>query len=158
MIHLFCIYWLGPPSIPYILTCYDPNFLLDWVEVISPDVLNDYIIPGLRSVKQDILVLAPDYEVSAPFLSPPILCVAFTRHRLCSRLFTVITSISLTQETLTVLLQECEAKLEQKPFMGYVSYCLYVQYTLSGFDRNQNLSSPLGKPALQFYLPGAILN
>lgn len=31
--------------------------------VISIDVLNDYIIPGLRAVKQDIEALAPDCEV-----------------------------------------------------------------------------------------------
>lgn len=41
-------------------------FLIVWV--ISIDVLNDYIIPGLRAVKQDIEALAPDCEVLKTFL------------------------------------------------------------------------------------------
>ena len=39
--------------------------------VISIEVINDYIIPGLRAVKQDIEALAPDCEVATSHISPP---------------------------------------------------------------------------------------
>ncbi|XP_068684810.1 RAB11-binding protein RELCH homolog [Montipora foliosa] len=51
---------------------------------ISVDVINDYIIPGLRAIKQDIETLAPDSE-----------------------------------ETVLVLLKECETKVEQKSFANF---------------------------------------
>lgn len=33
-------------------------------KVIPIDIFNDHIIPGLRLVQEDVLELAPDYEVS----------------------------------------------------------------------------------------------
>jgi len=78
---------------------------------ISIDVLNDYIIPGLRAVKQDIEALAPDCE-----------------------------------ETVLVLLKECEAKVEQKSFANLTAGSKIGQEIkssfISGFHRLKDAPRP----------------
>lgn len=78
---------------------------------ISIDVLNDYIIPGLRAVKQDIEVLAPDCE-----------------------------------ETVLVLLKECETKVEQRSFPNLPAGSKIGQEIkstfMSGFHRLKDAPRP----------------
>ncbi|XP_068725539.1 RAB11-binding protein RELCH homolog isoform X2 [Montipora capricornis] len=78
---------------------------------ISVDVINDYIIPGLRAVKQDIETLAPDSE-----------------------------------ETVLVLLRECETKVDQKSFANFPAGSKIGQEIkstfISGFHRLKDAPRP----------------
>lgn len=78
---------------------------------ISVDVINDYIIPGLRAVKQDIETLAPDSE-----------------------------------ETVLVLLKECETKVDQKSFANFPAGSKIGQEIkstfISGFHRLKDAPRP----------------
>lgn len=78
---------------------------------ISIDVLNDYIIPGLRAVKQDIEALAPECE-----------------------------------ETVHVLLRECEVKADQKSLSHLPSSSKIGQEIkstfISGFHRLKDAQRP----------------
>lgn len=71
-------------------------------------MLNDYIIPGLRAVKQDIEALAPDCEVGH-----------LAYHLSQSDQISFVTdflSVAFSQETVQLLLKECEVKADQKSF------------------------------------------
>lgn len=78
---------------------------------ISIEVINDYIIPGLRAVKQDIEALAPDCE-----------------------------------ETVLVLLKECETKVEQKSSANFPASSKIGQEIkstfISGFHRLKEAPRP----------------
>ncbi|KAM7442022.1 hypothetical protein ABFA07_008942 [Porites harrisoni] len=78
---------------------------------ISIDVLNEYIIPGLRAVKQDIETLAPDSE-----------------------------------ETVLVLLKECETKVDQKSFANFPASSKIGQELkstfMSGFHKLKDAPRP----------------